>query len=296
MSGPPLGNCIQDQMCFTAIVTDDLSDTDTSFQTLSNWLYPTNPRNQVRYLKYKQTPGTCQWVKTNDKMIAIRTRPKPADSDVLWIQGKAGSGKSILASAIVDTVEQQVTQDNDLSNFLILPFFFSAVDPQRRSSLQAIGGLLRQVLQQKRDLLPNIEVIYEPTTIAPDDLGRLWDTFLQTIEGTDVIIVIDAVDECNDAHIFLSRLTDLASKSSRVSAIVLSRKEAEIEKEMMQHRSILLTNDFLENDIKAFTRYDVDSRLWSVGDTGAKEKIISSLSENANGVHKAFQPYSGLCY
>ncbi|KAL9609331.1 MAG: hypothetical protein Q9167_005897 [Letrouitia subvulpina] len=257
---------------------------NTSFQTLTNWLCPANPRNQVRYLKYKQTPGTCQWIKTNDKINAIRTRPKPADSDILWIQGKAGSGKSILASAIVDTIEQQVTQDNGLSNFLILPFFFSAVDPQRRSSIQAIGGLLRQVLQQKRDLLPSIEAIYEPTNVAPDDLGRLWDTFIQTTEGTDIVIVIDALDECNDAHIFLLRLAEIASKSSQLSAIVLSRNEAEIEKEMTQHQSIHLTNDFLENDIEAFTRYDVDSRLWSVGDTEVKEKIVSSLSENANGM------------
>lgn len=190
-------------------------------------------------------------------------------------------------------MQQQVTEQNGLSNFLVLPFFFSAADPQRRSSLQAIGGLLRQILEQKRDLLPTIEALYEPTTIAPEDPGRLWDVFLQATQGTDVTLVVDALDECNDPHKLLPRLTEMASTSSRLSAIVISRDEPEIRKEMTQHQSICLANDFVEEDIKAFTRYDVNSRLWSVGDSGIKEKIVSSLSEHADGVYKPDNPCDG---
>ncbi|KAL8697195.1 MAG: hypothetical protein Q9201_007253 [Fulgogasparrea decipioides] len=73
-----------------------------------------------------------------------------------------------------------------------------------------------------------------------------------------------------------------ACQSAHLSVIVFSREESKIRKAVSQYRSTDLTTEFLETDTRAFTRYDVESRLWSVGDQTMKERIVSTLSEKAD--------------
>ncbi|KAL9110542.1 MAG: hypothetical protein Q9227_004900 [Pyrenula ochraceoflavens] len=214
------------------------------------------------------------------------------ENRLLWISGNPGSGKTILSTRIRQDINQR-------SNLLLLFFNFKASEQDLASSAEGLlRGLLHQIL------------VYEPSlfaTVLPllrsgrDDknprfltgvtrLNTAFQRCIEQVQGLRVLLLVDALDECNSASIAL--VIDLLQSMIRSvfvgkairSVIVTSRRT-----ELIQFRF----KDSLTFDLHALNDQDinayVDLRAKKLNELYPQhgsviEELISIIKEHASGI------------
>ncbi|KKP06788.1 hypothetical protein THAR02_01080 [Trichoderma harzianum] len=155
------------------------------------------------------------------------------ESGVLWIKGDPGKGKTMLLCGIIEDLEQN-SQNEHLSYF-----FCQATDYRINTAAAVVGGLIQSMLKQHPALLSRVRESHgngpKGQLDGPNALVILSDIF-ETITNetglTNVICVVDALDECiTDCR----RLFNLIIKTSgRVKWLLSSRNEKDMEKGLDQ--------------------------------------------------------------
>ncbi|KAH8774050.1 hypothetical protein BGZ57DRAFT_403716 [Hyaloscypha finlandica] len=198
-------------------------------------------------------PGTTEWIWSHKSYLGWRQQER----GILWIQGKPGCGKSVLAKRILahegshrrpnrTPRNQRLSSDE---NVLVCDWFYSTrggeVLMAHRSLLQS---LLYQLLQQSAPLFCYFKVIYRRH--AP--LSKDWITVEYMLEilraiaaaGVRAIFVVDGMDESEDANTaeqgrraVLSQFSYLVSEIPRTKMkfLVLSRPSPDIEQHFWRH-------------------------------------------------------------
>lgn len=175
---------------------------------------------------------------------------------ILWIQGKPGCGKSVLARRILDLDPTSKWSAGGNSQTgpgktLLADWFYSTrggeVLAAHRSLLQA---LLYQLLGQDPTLFEYFKDTYRKYSPA----SKAWLTvdslfgILKAIAigGVKAVCVVDAMDESEDAaadeqqrQSVLNHFSELVSKSSpsRMKFLILSRPSPDIEKHFWKHNA-----------------------------------------------------------
>lgn len=219
---------------------------------------------------------------------------------------KAGSGKTILSSAIIDRIKSR-TQDSGCGSLAF--FYFSFQDHQRQDVHTLKRSLLVQIVQQichaksrgldgkKSFYIPKAfsalhELYYPSADPAIEEVERTLLGALQ--DSPKTYIVVDAVDECltlSDRLAAIECLEWISSNAScDVHVLFTSRPEADI--------SDAFSRTSIRKDIVQFDPLQIDadisshvSRLmecqpyqrWSVG---LKSKVKTHLSSRADGVFR----------
>ena len=158
----------------------------------------------------------------------------PATS-VFWLQGMAGTGKS--------TISRTVARDLKQRGLLGASFFFDRSERDRATS----DNLLTTITKQLIDILPQFrdgvtKAIRQDGTIVKSSLGDQFDRILKELLSTVrtssgqrllLIVIIDALDECQDdinIQTIIKRLPELQHTVSAVELrfFVTSRPESSI--------------------------------------------------------------------
>ena len=148
-------------------------------------------------------PTTCEWFLEHDLYLSW-TNPQHMDrhGGFLWINGKAGCGKSTLMKFLVAREEMR-TKSPDL----IISFFFNA-----RGQLleRSIEGMYRSLLYQLLSTYPDLQSILEDSKLIPTNLGKspLLEDLKEILERAigllghrSLVFYIDALDECAEDDI-----------------------------------------------------------------------------------------------
>lgn len=134
--------------------------------------------------------GTCRWILRHPR---YQDWLHSTGASFLWISGDPGSGKSVLASFLVD-IFTEMREKEDLN---ICYFFFKSDNLEQASAVNALQALLHQLFLQQTSLA-STGVSLLPLK-ALEDIPRLWGAFMSlTGLGTTrtTICILDAVDEC----------------------------------------------------------------------------------------------------
>jgi ankyrin repeat protein len=133
-------------------------------------------------------------------------------SRLAWIVGKPGSGKSTIASFFVNKLQQprigikaylpyteEVSSDAlQVRTPKVLSFFCDYYAPPA-NAVAILWSLLHQLLAEQPSLLryisPEVRLRCGQRTVQASFLGRL---LIHVAEYTDIIVVIDALDECEE--------------------------------------------------------------------------------------------------
>lgn len=174
-----------------------------------------------------RSPGTCGWLLEVEEFRALDRSEMPC----LWLHGMAGSGKTILASRVIDHFLSAPKHDRGS----IAYFYCDAGDSDSLRTEVVLGSLLFQLCAQLDAMPPPILEAFKESGRIPgqrrrptvDQLRAM--ALLALVESKRPIFVIDGIDEVNDRRVLCEALTSLLSDPSNdLRAFLASRSEPDI--------------------------------------------------------------------
>jgi hypothetical protein len=193
------------------------------FQAVCSWLSAAEDGQEefLEDLSNKRQPGTCNWIL---EQAVVKAWVEPTETEPLvWLTGKPGGGKSVLASFLV-----QHLQSHKETTVL---YFFCALNSSRITCAEVLRTMAFQALQQNPDLASLVHQAYlqkVSTRSTPKMKGMLKEIFAV---AKSVHIVIDGVDECERTtqKEVLKALADIQRTSKDlVKILISSRLEGQI--------------------------------------------------------------------
>lgn len=195
------------------------------------------------------TVGTNHWVWDNPSYLSWKSRP----SSVIWICGKPGSGKSVLAK----TMQTRFLERSSSTQVLVLSWFYSARD-NLVLHRQMFLAILSQLLSQDATVFSFIKEIYRSLLSSRGDvssthwsiinLQKAISAIFQGFQSRPVsaLCIVDGLDESNVEHSemdcsrrdALKFLTNLTSTGMPLRITFLSRPSDDIKRALKHHRSI----------------------------------------------------------
>ena len=213
---------------------------------------------------------------------------------VYWLNGLAGTGKTTIAQTVAERL---------FANGLLGASFFCSRDSGDRSNLHLIFPTLavqlaREYTELRSIIVPTIlsnpEVAYHP---PHEQMNELIVQPL-TKSGTSTVIVIDALDECEDEeHVssILSVLGEFISKIPKVKFFLTGRPEPRIREgfrlpPLAKATDVLVLHkvepDLVNNDIRRFLNHsflEIANRRNGL-DGWPTEEQLDFLCERAGGL------------
>ncbi|EJP69828.1 vegetative incompatibility protein HET-E-1 [Beauveria bassiana ARSEF 2860] len=207
-------------------------------------LFVTDPLEDKKALKRKKgnrAAGTCKWILGTEHLTAWLGSRNNQDfeshaSQVLWLHGNPGTGKSTLAIFLTDVLSIWFSATDEKT----LAYFFcdSAFDT-RRTATSVVRGLLLQLIQQHPPLLRHVLQKYnERKAKLFESFDALWAIFIKVAADKNTgrkYFIIDALYECevDSQKTLLHQLRDTfhsPDAPSNVQILVTSRPYPEIRK------------------------------------------------------------------
>ncbi|KAH0557143.1 hypothetical protein GP486_005066 [Trichoglossum hirsutum] len=267
------------------------------------WLKYVDPYEYHNPAREARTKSTGNWF-LEDEFERWRKQPR----SFLWLYGRAGCGKTILSSTVIDQIADQIKQQR----FGVLAFYYFSF---RRKESQEVRLLLNSLLTQfvhslvrgdpqrhNHYHLPRAfrELYNQYQPSSEPKIEDLKATLLSVLaESKKTYIVIDALDECprpedreNTIEFFMDLLQDARSSTH---ILITSRQEKDIEdtvreaseKNGIYLRRVPIKNSRVNADIRRHlqTRMTTDSRFRRWPDK-IKEDVTEQLAEKAEGVFR----------
>jgi hypothetical protein len=214
----------------------------------------------------KRNPGralrTCEWFLRHEKYQQWRQEPK---SSFLWISAGPGYGKSVLASFLVDELNNNLSQST--SPATVCFFFFKNDDDKQMSAKSALCGLLHQLFTTNTTLFKHATTeLRNKGQKFMEEFNTLWKIFTKAVTDSscgNIICVIDGLDECDESTrvLFINSLVKfhstrggLGTNNTVVKFIVSSRPHSSIESRLRELPRIKLEDetDAINTDISQF--------------------------------------------
>jgi hypothetical protein len=163
-------------------------------------------------------------------------------------------GKTILTSVIIDSCLQDTSHATGY-------FYCKEEDPEKSDCISIFRGLLSQLLNHSRELVPYCYEKYlfsgELNLTSPALAEQLLKLCFETIPKQ--FIIIDGLDECNPAQrkLVLSFFTSMVDKCDerepgKLRVLFVSQDFPDIGKALLTADVMKLTPEDNKNDIKAY--------------------------------------------
>ncbi|RGP66281.1 nacht and wd domain [Fusarium sporotrichioides] len=208
----------------------------------------------------------------------------------LWVRGDAGKGKTMLLCGIIEELEKDP--------FSRLCYFFcQATDENLRDGICVLRGLLFHLIKQYPWLISHVRKDYDDSGEKLFNDHNAWQA-LQKIfksvlndEGLDeVIIIVDALDECMVHREELLQFICDISASSRAKLVVSSRPFVTIQKALQDDGTssstlaLELNDELISDAVKRFIKSrvrDLEKKRPYQNDHDICEKVTKHLTDNA---------------
>ena len=165
-------------------------------------------------------PGTCDWILCEPVIQAWLD--ESLESRVVWFNAPPASGKSILATQIIN----HFRDTNDLCQY----YFFKFGDQTKRSPNAMLRSLASQIAKQvpvyRRNLL---ELSTGGLRLEKADSALIWQRLFESLlfkveTSRPLYWVIDALDEAESPRVLLDLLRTVATSRTTIRILIISRK------------------------------------------------------------------------
>jgi len=254
-------------------------------------LHLTNPRDDKE--RIEDTKGgllkdSYRWILENSDFQRWRDNQQ---SQLLWIKGDPGKGKTMLLCGIVDELKNSMAKTNLLSFF-----FCQATDSRINNATAVLRGLLYLLVNQKPLLARHIRKKYDHAGKALFEdanawvaLSKIFTDILQDSSLNSTYLIIDALDECATNLPELSNfIAQNSSASSRVKWIVSSRNWPDIEECLERAgNKVRLCLELNAESVSTAVRKYIQHKVRELAqikkyDDKIQDTVLGYLSSNAN--------------
>ncbi|KAH9903854.1 vegetative incompatibility protein HET-E-1 [Xylariomycetidae sp. FL2044] len=206
-------------------------------------LFETDPFEDMKSLQRKKgdrAKGTCEWILETEELASwLGPERAVASTNVLWLHGNPGTGKSTIAICLAEVLREKFRNTDHTS----LSYFFcdSSFDT-RRSVTSVVRGLILQLIQQHPRLLLDylLPKYRERGKKIFDSFDALWAVLHKMAADRATghkFFIIDALDECDGAsqQILMKQLQQEfqhESFASNIRLLITSRPYPEIQERL----------------------------------------------------------------
>ncbi|KAI5853280.1 hypothetical protein DFP73DRAFT_535869 [Morchella snyderi] len=265
------------------------------------WLSDVPFREHHTFNSQRRQEDTGQWLLRNESFLQWRDLE---ESSIFWMRGNAGSGKTLLASFIIDEFQAAAGTSNE---HMMAYFYCDYKEPARSDRESILRAIVKQFCLKgpASDHIPSLVTemysIREKDGFASGKLRVSESTKLIVgLAGKyrDVTIVMDGIDECDRgtrAELFCA-INEISKADSKVKIILTGRYDNDIENMFSTaHKHYLTAKDNTE-DITKYVETQMGERcdptrqstmqliLNGAVPPDLKQEIIDTLCEKSNGM------------
>ncbi|KAF9233917.1 ankyrin repeat-containing domain protein [Melanogaster broomeanus] len=236
---------------------------------------------------------TCDWLFHVQQFIDWRSSP----SQFIWLNGKPGAGKSVLAEAHSTSAAVIEELSGSLQGGENVAYFYCDFRNSRcTSAKEVIYSLVVQLLRSASgnwlsvfpELKERMDRGADPPRSTRYSFRSPHSRFRDCI--SDLMIVIDALDECSDLADLLDVLVKL--NNARIRLFVTSRTELIIKEKFTGLPSISLKDMVhdMENDMRLHVKRQLEARRkLKTLPSSVKDEILELLLRRADGMFRWVQ-------
>ncbi|KAJ0355809.1 hypothetical protein COL154_011228 [Colletotrichum chrysophilum] len=126
---------------------------DEKRKNMLEWLWEGDISVQYRAAREKYSKGTCEWLVQEGEGFKLWERdPK----SFLWLNGKAGSGKSILSSSVIKYLKDQYEQNPETA---LAYYFFSFGNLEQQKVSAMLSSLVKG--EVKKELIAKADGMFQ---------------------------------------------------------------------------------------------------------------------------------------
>ena len=224
--------------------------------------------------------GTGIWFQTHDLYQQWKAS---SESTVLWVKGKPGCGKSVLAALTLN--ELKVLQTD---NTAVAHFYCDSSNPERSGYPYLLTTLLKQISVQSPRLDHNLERMYNMESLVQDrgpganEVEKILPAVFSGFKRA--FMVIDGLDELSEPERFLRFLPLLLRETtSTLTVIVFSRDVSPMQNAFKDYPQLRVNGVNNAEDIKMFisSKLSADDPDW---DPDLLDVVKAVLLDKAEGM------------
>lgn len=240
------------------LVTAQQSD---QFGKITDWLSPPDPWTNHASARQRYEPQTGTWLLQSDQYQKWKT----GSSNYLWLYGKAGCGKTVLCSTVIEDIRAHCRTAANSGHAV---FYFSFSDNQKQSYADLLSSLVVQLGWKEPGLSMLVQAYEKPNRSLPglDDLEKILSSFGSFDE---VFVLLDALDECPEAEearqSVLEGLERLSQRAPNLRILATSRELNDVRDAM----------ETLGADVMAIATLSVDADIhkWVSAELSCDRKL-----------------------
>ncbi|KAK0512397.1 hypothetical protein JMJ35_005525 [Cladonia borealis] len=213
--------------------------------------------------------GTCEWILHSREFDQWMTNSEP----ILWVRGPPGVGKTVLAKFVYRQLSEIMLGDASPPitkklqwasairkrhpvSFQVLAYFLDSGCSVRNSGLSVLQSLLYQVLNTDQKFFRYIHgkhLFRRPQRGDSGQYMELLSAVLQDASLSGTVIVLDALDECEEASrsLLIKHLKAIVSQS-KIKVLVTSRSIPAKEIEPSIRIDLDYPNEHVDHDINRY--------------------------------------------
>src|SRR5467141_1343937 len=255
----------------------------------------TDPRNEK--IRIERTKGgllsdSFCWILNNSE---FQRWCEDKQSQLLWIKGNAGKGKTMLLIGIIDELQRQVARSGETEVFSY--FLCQGTDSRLNTATAILRGMIYLLVSEQHFLISHLRKKYDPAgrKLLEDSSAfySLSDIFRQMVQDpklTATYLVVDALDEC---EVGLPQLLDLitwtvSAQSSCIKWIVYSRNRYDIEQclridDSHTRLSLELNADHISHAVNVYVDHKVSQLVSLRNDKALQEQVRDQMHQKSDG-------------
>lgn len=237
-------------------------------------LFVVDPESTMEWLESKKDKlldAAFQWVLEDPGFVGF-TDWENDENRLLWINGPAGTGKTMLMIGII----RYFCKQSAVFAPSLAYFFCTGLDQTTANATNALRSLIWMLFIQQPQLIKHIRTKYEfqsaSVFTSPSAFASLSGVLMAILADPDLrptYFVIDALDECIQGLKDLIKLMfECMQKSTKIRWLISSRPEIPIRKPDSGRLVVELDAQKLQDPVAAFIEYKLDELRFSESVSG----------------------------